>query len=110
MNTTGSSDSIHSLRASMHKPSATPTLQICIPPAIYPPLTDSGAMCIRHWPSSASWNLFFYKEESAAEQAQDEAFYLAAKVQLYDFLPPQWTFWAYAFLGSLHAAAYQRCR
>ena len=26
-----------------------------------------------------------YKEESAAEQAQDEAFYLAAKVQLYDF-------------------------
>lgn len=33
-----------------------------------------------------------YKEESAAEQAQDEAFYLAAKVQLYDFSPPQWTF------------------
>ena len=30
-NTTGSSDSIHSLQASMHKPSATPTLQICIP-------------------------------------------------------------------------------
>lgn len=26
-----------------------------------------------------------YEEESAAEQAQDEAFYLAAKVQLYDF-------------------------
>ena len=52
-------------------------------PAIYPLLTDSGTMCIRHWPSSVSWNL--YEEESAAEQAQDEAFYLAAKVQLYDF-------------------------
>lgn len=51
-----------------------------------------------------------YKEESAAEQAQDEAFYLAAKVQLYDFSPPQWTFSGICLFGSLHTTAYQRCR
>lgn len=83
-NTTGSSDSIHSLRASMHKPSATPTLRICIPPAIYPLLTDSGTMCIRHWPSSVSWNLSTRKK-ARQNKPRTRHSILPPKYSWYDF-------------------------
>ena len=52
-----------------------------------------------------------YKEESAAEQAQDEAFYLAAKSTAVRFFRRHsGHFRGYAFFGSLHTTAYQRCR
>ena len=49
-----------------------------------------------------------YEEESAAEQAQDEAFRQSTVVRF--LCRHSGRFRGYAFLGSLYAAAYQRCR
>lgn len=78
-------------------------------PAIYPPLTDSGTMCIRHWPSSASWNLSTKKKARQSKHRMRHSI-LPPKYSCTIFRRHSGHFRGYAFFGSLHTTAYQRCR
>lgn len=78
-------------------------------PGYIPLLTDSGTMCIRHWPSSASWNLSTRKK--ARQNKPGRGILSCRQSTVVRFLcRHSGRFRGYAFLGSLYAAAYQRCR
>mgnify|MGYP007003598911 FL=1 len=60
-------------------------------PGYIPLLTDSGTMCIRHWPSSVSWNLSTRKK-ARQNKPRTRHSILPPKYSCTISLPPQWTF------------------
>ena len=78
-------------------------------PAIYPPLTDSGTMCIRHLAQFRKLESLRGRKRGRTSPGRGHS-YLAAKVQLYDFFAATVDVFGICLSGSLYAAAYQRCR